>query len=164
MSGNLATKQDKRLTKRNPETAARFRRESWWQITFPMLILTLALLGGVAGLALGRGQAGVSVVANYSLILFILPLLLGGLIVIAIIVGLIYLVGLAIHWLPPYTYVAHQAAFDIRGRVVGIANWITGVIISVRAMFDGFWSFLQRRGLAPETRAEAAPAETRRKA
>lgn len=149
MSGTPLT-QNKRPTARNPETLARFRRETWWQITFPMLVLTLLLLGGVVALVFWQGAGGASVVADFSLALLILPLLVLGLLALGLIVGLIYLVMVAIEKLPRYTYVAHQKTFMARDFVVGAANKITGVIISVRAIFDGILRFLTQRGLVPE--------------
>jgi hypothetical protein len=151
-----------RPTARNPKTLAKFRRESWWQITFPMLVLVLLLLGGIVGLFFWQGKVGVAVVADYSLILLILPMLVVGLIALAAVIGLVYVVGLALHWLPPYAYIAHKKTFDVRDRVVGIANRITGMIITVRSVFDGFWHFLTQRGIVPETQSDAQPGRARK--
>ena len=143
-------------TERNPKTAARFKRESWWQITFPMLMVTLLMFGCLAGLLIFTKPAGVSVVADYSLILLILPMLVFGLVGIALVIGLIYLVSQGIGKLPPYTYVAHKAAFTVRSRVEGVAGAITGTIISVRAFVDGIIRFIEER-LPKSSPAATAP-------
>jgi len=132
-------------TERNLKTAARFKHESWWQITFPVLVVTLLMFGCLAGLLLFSGESGVSIVADYSLILLILPLLVVGLVIIAMVIGLIYLVSQGIGKLPPYTYVAHKAVFSVRNRVESIAGMITGAIISVRAFVDGIIHFVEER-------------------
>jgi len=149
-----------RPTARNPRTLARFRRQSWWQITFPMIVLVLVLLGGVAGLFFWQGNSGVSVVADYSLILMILPLLVVGLIGFGVVIGLIYLVILAMKFIPPYTYIAHQKTFDVRDRVSSIANRITGVIIAIRSTLDGFIRYLKERGFLSEVPQDATPGNT----
>ena len=70
---------------RNPETAARFRREAWWQITFPVLAATVISMALVV-LVIVLGQQDItSIVADYSLILFIIPNLVVGLILMLLI-------------------------------------------------------------------------------
>lgn len=139
-----------RPTERNPKTMARFRRETWWQITFPMIVVVVVLLGGVAGLFFWRGTGGVSVVADYSMILLLIPLLFLGIIGFAIMIGLIYLVGQAMHLIPPYTYVAQKATFSVRDQVVSIARRITNFVIGIRSFLDGIGNFLKERGFAPD--------------
>lgn len=139
-----------RPTARNPKTLARFRRESWWQITFPMILVTIILLGGVAGLFFWRGASGVSVVADYSMILMLIPLLVLGLVALGIVVGLIYLVMQAMNLIPPYTYVAQKATFSLRDHVVNIANRITQFVIGIRSFLDGIGHFVKERGFIPD--------------
>lgn len=146
----------KRPTARNPKTLARFRRESFWQITFPMIMLIVVLLGGIAGLFAWRGEGGVAVVADYSMILMIVPLLLVGVIALAAIIGLIYLVIRAMELIPPYTYVAHKATFTVRDQVTAVANRITGFVIGIRSFLDGIVRYLKQRGLIPDMPDEAA--------
>jgi hypothetical protein len=55
----------------NTETVARFRRQAWWQITFPVLAVTLLAVAGVVLLIVLGGPAAVSIVADYSLWLLI---------------------------------------------------------------------------------------------
>ena len=144
-----------RPTERNPETLARFRRQTWWQITFPMIVVVVLLLSGVAGLFFWRGAGGVSVVADYSMILLILPLLVVGLIAFAVMIGLIYLVMQAMRLIPPYTYVAHKATFSVRDHVVSIANRITSFVIGIRSFLDGIGHYLKARGFVPDISQDA---------
>src|SRR5512138_2678207 len=78
-------------TARNPKTEARFRRQSWWQITFPVLAVTVLVLGCVVGLFFMTGTPGVSVIADYSVILLSLPVLVIGLIALVVTIALTYL-------------------------------------------------------------------------
>ncbi len=152
-----------RPTERNPKTLARFRRESWWQITFPMIVVVVLLLGGVAGLYLWRGSKGVSVVADYSLILMIIPMLVVGLVGLGVVIGLMWLVAQAMNWIPPYTYIAQRTTFDIRDRVSSVAKRITGVIIGFRSFLDGILRFLRQRGYIPEVPQDTTPGDAGRK-
>lgn len=145
MSGSPSFSEWKHPTARNPKTRTKFRRETWWQIVFPMIVVTVGLAACAAGIFAARGEMGLSVVADYSLILLIIPVLLGGLIVLAMVVVLIYLAGLALNKLPPYAYLAQRSASAVQARVVGIANAITGFVIGLRALVDGITRFIQEQ-------------------
>jgi len=151
-----------RPTERNPKTMARFRRETWWQITFPMIVVVVLLLAGVAGLFVWRGAGGVSVVADYSMILLLIPLLFLGIIGFAIMIGLIYLVGQAMHLIPPYTYVAQKATFSVRDQVVSIAQKITNFVIGIRSFLDGIGHFMKERGYVPDIPSDAVSGGAKR--
>ncbi len=142
---SMDTKSPRVPTGRNPRTEARFRRESWWQITFPMIVVTLLMLGCIAGLLTLSGAQGVSIVADYSMILLILPMLVLGLVILGLAIGLIYLVNQGIDKLPPYAYVTQKAVFSVQRRVEGIAKAITGAIISIQSFVEGILRFIQER-------------------
>lgn len=144
---------------RNPRTTAKFRREAWWQITFPMIVVTVLLLGCVVGLAFLGGSQPVSVVADYSLILLSIPALVLGLVALAVPIGLIYLIMLAMRYIPPYTFIAQKGMFAVQSKVQEIANSITGFIIGIRAVIGGIISYIREKGFIPEsdqTKTEAA--------
>jgi CBS domain containing-hemolysin-like protein len=142
-------------TERNPKTAAKFKSESWWQITFPMLVVTLLMGGCLVGLLFWSGEVGVSIVADYSMILLGLPMLIVGIALAAVVIALIVLVGQGIDKIPPYTYVAQKFVFKIQHHVTNVAQTITNVIISIRSFLDGILGFLtdrlQPKPAAPET-------------
>ncbi len=129
---------------RNPKTEALFRRQSWWQITFPVLAVAILLLGCVAGLFFLTGQPGVSVVADYSVILLSLPTIIVGLIVLVVTVALTYLILILLRRIPPYTYIAHKYFDKAHDTVVGIMNKITGAVIGFLSILSGISLFLKR--------------------
>ncbi len=131
-------------TARNPKTEARFRRQSWWQITFPVLAVTILLLGCVAALFLVTGVPGTSVVADYSVILLGLPTIIVGLIVLVVMVTLTYLVMILLQRIPPYTFVAHQYFDKAHGAVVGFMDKITGAVIGFLSVLSGISLFLKQ--------------------
>lgn len=132
------------LTARNPKTEARFRRQSWWQITFPVLAITILLFGCVAGLFFMSGTSGVSVVADYSVILLSLPTIIVGLIILILTVALTYVIMLLLQRIPPYTFVAHQYFDKVHDAVVGVMNKVTGAVIGFLSILSGISLFLKR--------------------
>jgi hypothetical protein len=101
----------------------RHRRESFWQIIFPVLLVLLILLGAFVLVVLS-GTAGISGVADLSLILASIPLLVAGLLVLAVFVGLLLGVG----WLLSRTQVATRFAQDISARVSDVVQKVMGFI------------------------------------
>jgi hypothetical protein len=129
---------------RNPVTEARFRRQSWWQITFPVLAVAILLLGGVVALFFTLGTPGVSVIADYSIILIGLPVLIIGLLVLVVMIALTYLVMILIKRIPPYTFVAHQYFDKVHDSVVGLMDKITRAVIGFLSILSGVSRFLKR--------------------
>lgn len=130
---------------------ARFRREAWWQVTFPVVAAAvLALAAVVLVLALGGGQAA-SVIADYSLILLILANAVLGLILLAMLGGLIYLITALLRATPPYTNAAQQFAERIYHWVDKQSDRIAHVVIVVRSTAVGISTYLRRQGIIPDS-------------
>jgi hypothetical protein len=127
-------------------TTARFRRESWWQIYFPVLAVALLSLAAVVLLAvLGSGNGAVSVVGDYSLILIIIPALLGGALLLALLIALVAGVIWLILRLPPYANVAQQSMQTVYRKVDQVCNRIAGAVIAVRSAIIGLETYLKQR-------------------
>jgi len=133
-------------TEHNPKTSAKFRKDSWWEITFPMLMVIVVMLACTAGTYLIYGAEGTAVVADYAIILWSLPILFGGLVFLLISTACIYGVLLLIAQLPPYTFVAQKAMFGIRDRVVGISDKITSIMIQVLSVIGVISQYIQNLG------------------
>lgn len=139
-------------TARNPATTARFRRESWWQIIFPVVLVGVISLGVVVffGIMAFAGEPGeASVVADFTLIILIILALVGGLILLALVIGLWYGVTYIVRAIPPYTFVAQQSVDKVYQTTNDISNKIAGVIISIRGFFMGIKLFLENQGWLP---------------
>jgi hypothetical protein len=106
----------------------RHRRQSFWQITLPVLVVLL-LLGLAFALVVLSGAADISGVADLALVLVSLPLLVIGLIPVAAVFALV--VGMA--WLLRETPSATRVAQDVSARVSEIIiramRAVTNVII-----------------------------------
>lgn len=142
---------------RNLITERRFRRQSWWQITFPVLAVALLLVGGVAGLFFMAGMPGVSVMADYSVILLSVPALVAGLFVLIVTVALTYMVMALLRRIPPYTFVAHQYFDKVHDTVGGLMDKITRAVIGFLSILSGVSLFLKRYS---EERAAASTGPT----
>jgi hypothetical protein len=142
-------------TARNPATTARFRRESWWQIIFPVVLVGTISLGVVVflGIMAFAGEPGselpASVVADFTLILLILLALVGGLILLALVIAVWYGVTYVVRAIPPYTFVAQQSVDKVYQATNNVSNKIAGVIISIRGFFLGIKLFLENQGWLP---------------
>ncbi len=145
---------------RNPETTARFKRETWWQITFPVLVVAILSVGAVALLFHLSGEQGTAVVADYSLILIIIPTLLLGLLAVLLIGGSIYVVMQLMAWIPPRTYAVQKVMDTVHKRVDKVTDGIASVVIAVRSALIGINLFLQQRAAASEPSATPSPQET----
>ncbi|MCC6904223.1 MAG: hypothetical protein IT326_00170 [Anaerolineae bacterium] len=129
-------------TEHNPVTAARFRREAWWQVTFPVLLVTFLLIGVVVALFVFSGPVGTSVVADYALIFVLLPALVGGLMILALLVGLIVLMARLIEGLPPYAYVAQKGMAKAYSVTDSVMQKITSFAITVVGAINGLVYFV----------------------
>jgi hypothetical protein len=149
-------------TARNPATEARFRRESWWQIVFPVVLVGVISLGVVVflGILAFSGNGGeASVVADFTLILLILLSLVGVVILLALVIALAYGITLLVRGIPPYTFVAHQSVDKVYKTTNDISNKIAGVIISIRGFLAGIKLFLENQGWLPKSPDGSKPAE-----
>ena len=145
---------------RNPKTEARFRNDSWWQITFPVLAVTVLLFGCVVGLFLLSGIPGVSIVADYSVILLSFPIIVIGLIGLALIAALTYLIMILLQRIPPYAFVAHQYFDRVHGTVTGLMNKITGAMIGFMSLMSGISLFLKQYSSAHDNASERSTGPT----
>jgi hypothetical protein len=127
------------LPERNPITHAAHRREVFWQITFP-LILTLLILLGLAAFvvyASFQGAGSVSRWADISLIWLLLPALVVTLVVLLIFSGLVYLVSKLLGVFPGYARLAQNFFYLVQVRTKSIADKIVEPILKLRSFKAG---------------------------
>jgi hypothetical protein len=132
------------------ESTLRFRRQSFWQITFPIIGITLGLLVGVVLLYLSAGVPGTSIVADFSLMLVAIPFFLIGLLALAILIGLLYGVAWAIRTLPPYTNTAQRGMEQVYLSVDRITTQAVSLLISGLALLGGLSQTIRKLGIVPD--------------
>ena len=120
------------------------RRQFWVQIFLPMilavlLIIVIAVLTGIAAFG-ENGEAPRW--AAISTIWLVIPVMIFGLLILAILVGLIYLLAQALKTSPPYTakaqYYVNRATSETK-RFSDMATkpvlFLEGIIASLKALF-----------------------------
>ena len=122
---------------RNQRTAALIRRDVIWQIALPLGLAALVVLVIAVLLIAPVGAPVRSVWADISLILLIIPTGLFGLIALALVGGLWYLVFRIWRELPYYAKQAQDFVALATYRVSMIATKITNVILSIRSFAAG---------------------------
>jgi hypothetical protein len=110
------------------ESQVRHRRESFWQITLPMLAAVL-VMGLAFALVVMAGPAGISGVADVSLALLSIPLLLLCLVPLALVIGLLVGVIYLLRTTPRYTEVAQDYSARAAQIVDSAMKRVTDAII-----------------------------------
>ena len=118
------------LPERNPATYQQHRKEVFWQITLPMLIVVILILG-MTGIAVSATAGQQSQWANISIIWLAIPSLFFGLVFFIILAGLIYLVTRLLGVLPPYARLAQDWLVGLRYKVGEVSDQAVEPILRV---------------------------------
>lgn len=124
----------------------RHRKERVTKIILPILISALVMVAMIVLISISTFKSGgdVSRWAAISTIWIVIPILVGGLITLALLAYLIYLMALALDALPHYTGIAQDYVFIARGYIVRAANALSNSIISIDGFIANIKSFFQR--------------------
>jgi hypothetical protein len=126
---------------RNPVTTAKHRRETFWQITFPFILVLLVFLGAAGGViyAALTGQGHPSLWADTSAIWLAL-LMMGMLLpVLIILAGLVYGVIYLIRVLPPYAYKTQRIFWLVNRYVAQTTDKLAEPVLRVHSL----WAMLK---------------------
>jgi hypothetical protein len=133
--GTMDTQNRSLHLERNPKTHAEHRREAFWQITFPLLMGILLLLAAVAVIILSATQAVTDVGrwADVSLMWLILPSLFFTLILLALLIGFVYLISILLRLIPHYALIL-QLYFEAgKNKVRQLSNQSIEPIVRIRS-------------------------------
>ncbi len=125
------------------------RTQLWTQILLPVLLAAAVLIAVIVLTALDtvRGQGDVSRWAALSTIWLTLPLLLTGLLLLAVLIGSIYLLSRLLELIPPYSLLAQVLFY----RVEAGAKRISTMIIRPAVFFEEIgWQIRKRLGRKSE--------------
>jgi hypothetical protein len=124
----------------------RHRKQRTNQIILPVILSALVLVGIVVLVSVATFNQGGDVGrwAAISTIWIIIPMLLGGLIVLAILGGLIYLMARALDALPYYTGIAQDYVYMARGYIIRGADMAVKPILALNGWLDTAKAFLER--------------------
>jgi uncharacterized membrane protein len=109
------------------------RRQMWTQILLPILLTVVVFIAiiVVTSIATFRDNEDVGRWAAISTIWLVLPLMIAGLIVLAILLGIIYLLARLIGLIPPYSNQAQRFVYRIEGYVKSGTEMIVKPILFV---------------------------------
>jgi hypothetical protein len=124
---------------RNPETYARLRRESLWQIYVPLGVGVLAifiLMGITIAAGLSARLSALSIWADISLVYLIVFGLIGGLVVLVLVLGVCVGLYYALRELPGYFKIAQDFMLLVAFRAAEISQKVASVFITPRAYYS----------------------------
>lgn len=124
----------------------RHRRQYVRQIVLPVIVSALALVAMIVWISVATFKQGGDVGrwAAISTIWVVIPMLVGGLIFLAILIGLIYLMARALSVLPYYTGIAQDYVFKARGYIMRGAEMAARPIIAVNGWLETIKAFFER--------------------
>lgn len=122
------------------------RKQRTTQIILPVIISALLMVGLTVLISFSTFNSGgdVSRWAAISTIWIIIPLLLVGLILLAVLVGLIYLMARALSALPYYTGIAQDYVYIARGYIIRGADMVAKPVIALEGFIENIKEFLGR--------------------
>lgn len=122
------------------------RKQRVTQIILPVIISTLVFVGFIVWICLATfNQSGdVGRWAAISTIWIVIPVMVAGLIVLALLVGLIYLMARAIGGLPYYTGIAQEYVFIAEGYIKRAANMAVKPIIALNGWLETIKAFFEK--------------------
>ena len=122
------------------------RKQRTTQIILPMVISALVLIGMIVliSLATFKSNGDVSRWAAISTIWIVIPILFAGLIVLAILIGLIYLMARALGALPHYTGIAQDYVYIAQSYIIRGADMVVKPVIALEGFIENVKAFFER--------------------
>lgn len=122
------------------------RKQRIQHIILPILLSALAFVGMIVWISLATFRQGGDVGrwAAISTIWVIIPMLIAGLVVLAILLGLIYLMARALDVLPHYTGIAQDYVFKARGYIIRGADMAVKPVLALNSWLESAKAFLER--------------------
>jgi hypothetical protein len=122
------------------------RKQVMQKIILPVVLSALVLVGIVVWVSYATFYQGGDVGrwAAISTIWVIIPMLLGGLVVLAILLGLIYGMNRLLNALPYYTGIAQDYIFIARGYIIRGADMLVKPIVALDGWLQSMKAFFER--------------------
>jgi predicted PurR-regulated permease PerM len=129
----------------NPKTQADHKRETFWQITLPLIIgLVLVVVLGALTVIAATGGGRITQAGNAALIILIVPLMLITLIFTVIFAGIAFGIIQLNKILPIYTRQAQDAFARIRQQVQMGSDKAVEPILKIQSFFASFGAFKRK--------------------
>jgi len=123
-----------------------YRKQRVSQILLPVILASLLLVGMIVliSLATFRDATDPTRWAAISAIWITIPIMIGGLIFLALFIGLIYLLGRLMGILPRYTCLAQGYVYRVRSYVIRAADLIVKPVFGVAGFLERIKAFFGR--------------------
>lgn len=127
---------DAKIPKPVHESYRRHRKDLTWKIIFPVVLSSVLCIGLIVliGFATFGGGGDVQRWADISTMWIALPTMLGMLIVLALLVGIIYLLAKLLHVTPNYTVIVQDFFYKVEGYARRGADAVANQIISINSI------------------------------
>ena len=124
----------------------KYRKQAIKQVVLPVVLSAILMVGMVVWISLATFNDGVDVGrwAAISTMWIIIPVMIGGLVVMAILGGLIYLMIMALKGLPYYTGTAQTYVYQARSYIVRGANMAVKPVIALNGWIETIKAFFER--------------------
>ena len=124
------------------------RKQRTTQIILPIVLSTVVFLGItiLVCVAALNANGNISTWAEISTIWLTIPMIIGGLIFLAILVGLIYLMVGALTNLPYYTSMAQDYIYIARSYIIRGADMVVKPVIDLEGFIERIKAFFGRIG------------------
>lgn len=122
------------------------RKQRNTQIILPIILSAVMLVGLVVLISISTFKQGGDVGrwAAISTIWIVIPVLIAGLILLAILIGLIYLMARALQGLPYYTRIAQDYVYKARGYIIRGADMAVKPILALDGWLESIKAFFGR--------------------
>jgi hypothetical protein len=122
------------------------RKQRVTQIILPMVLVVLLMIALIVLISLSTFTSGGDVGrwAAVSTIWLIIPVLIAGLIVLAVLAGLIYLMARLLGLLPTYTGMAQDYVYIARGYILRAADMVVKPVIALNGFIENILAFFGR--------------------
>ena len=122
------------------------RKQRLTQVILPVALSALLLIGMIVliSLATFKSNGDVGRWAAISTIWIVIPIMLAGLIFLAILVGLIYLLALALGALPHYTGIAQDYVYKAQAYIIRGADMVVKPILALDGYIENVKAFFGR--------------------
>ena len=131
---------------RNPHTEALHKRDTFWQIYFPMglaFVLFIGICALAVAAAVGSSGGATEVWADISLVVVILQVMVFVLPLLILFGGLAYGVGYVIPKLPPYFKIAQDYVALAASEVKRLTRYVEEPLLQFKGGVAGFDQFVQ---------------------
>jgi hypothetical protein len=122
------------------------RRQVVRQIILPVVLAALVMIAMIVLISFATFTQGGDVGrwAAISTMWILIPIMVAGILVLAILIGLIYLLALALGHLPHYSAIAQDYVFKARGYIMRAANLVVKPVFAFGDLLENIKAFLGR--------------------